>query len=115
MEQKMEANILDVRCTSCGAPAKYDILRQEYRCSYCGGEVSVSEAIAQKQGFRSLAQERIRTSAGKYKLIRAKCTGCGAALVFEDSEAMADCSVCGRALVRKDYLSSQEMPEMIIM
>ena len=37
-----------------------------------------------------------------------------AALVFEKSEAMTDCAFCGRTLVRSDYVSSREMPEMII-
>ena len=110
----MEGSIADVRCTSCGAPAKYDIIRQEYLCGYCGSKVSVREAIAQKQGFRRLVQEKIRSESKNYKLIHAACTGCGASLVFDENEAMADCSFCGRALVRKEYLSSEELPEMII-
>lgn len=110
----MQGTIADVRCPNCGAPAHYDIVKQQYLCAYCGGQVGIRDAQTQKQGFRSLQQEKIKKSAKQYRLLRASCTGCGAALVFEESEAMSSCAFCGRALVRRDYLSSDEMPELIL-
>lgn len=110
----MQGTIADVHCPSCGAPAKYDIIKGRYVCAYCGGKVEVSEALAEKQGFRSIQQVKIRQSAGNFRLMQANCTGCGASLVFEESEAMSSCAFCGRQLVRKEYLNSSEMPEMII-
>ena len=110
----MKGTIADVRCPTCGAPARYDIIAHQYLCGHCGGRVSVSDAIAQKQGFRSAQQEKLRQSAGSRRLMRAECTGCGASIVFEESEAMSVCAFCGRALVRKSYISSPEMPEMVI-
>ncbi len=110
----MEGNIADIRCPNCGAPAAYDIVRGNYHCAHCGGRVELSEAQAQRRGFRSLQQEKIRESAGKYRLMRANCTGCGAELVFEENEALTNCSFCGRSLVRSEYASSEELPEMII-
>ena len=110
----MEGTIADVRCLSCGAPAKYDVVRQSYVCAYCGGRVEVSQAQAQKQGFRQLQQEKIRTSADAFRLQRANCTGCGAQLIFEENEAQSSCAFCGRELVRKAYASSKELPEMIL-
>jgi predicted RNA-binding Zn-ribbon protein involved in translation (DUF1610 family) len=110
----MEGTIADVRCLSCGAPAKYDVVRQSYVCAYCGGRVEVSQAQAQKQGFRQLQQEKIRSSADAFRLQRANCTGCGAQLIFEENEAQSSCAFCGRELVRKAYASSKELPEMIL-
>ena len=110
----MQGNIADVYCPSCGAPAHYDIVKQQYLCAYCGGKVEIRDAQTQKQGFRRLQQEKIKQSAARYRLLRASCTGCGAALVFEESEAMSNCAFCGRALVRGDYLASEEMPELIL-
>jgi len=110
----MSESIADIRCPSCGAPAKFDILRQQYLCSYCGGTVGIRDAQAQRQGFRSIQQEKIRQSADCRRLLRASCTGCGAELVFEEGDALTGCAFCGRALVRKDYLSSDEMPELIV-
>jgi len=110
----MEGNIADVRCPSCGAPARYDIIKQQYLCAYCGGTVGIQESLAQKKGFRSLRQEKIKESAGQYRLTQASCTGCGATLVFPEGEAMTDCAFCGRALVRGEYLTSKELPELIL-
>ncbi len=110
----MNGTIADVRCPTCGAPARFDIIRQQYCCGYCGGSVEISEAIAQKQGFRSMQQEKIRRSAEQYRLMRAGCPGCGAEIVFEENEAISVCAFCGKSLVRGEYLSSEEMPEMIL-
>jgi len=110
----MGGTIADVHCPNCGAPAKYDIVRQNYRCASCGSRVEISEALAEKKGFRSLQQERIRQSAGRYKLMTASCSGCGAELVFEEGEAATNCAFCGRTLVRRDYVSSKEIPELIL-
>ena len=90
----MEGTIADVRCLSCGAPAKYDVVRQSYVCAFCGGQVELSQAQAQKRGFRQLQQEKIRRSAEAFHLLRANCTGCGAELVFEEQEAQTSCAFC---------------------
>ena len=110
----MGANFADVHCPSCGAPARYNIIEHEYRCGFCGGRVGIKDAIAQKQGFRSFRQQKIRESAEKYRLFRSKCTGCGAEIVFPEGEAMSNCAFCGRTLVRKEYIASRELPELII-
>ena len=110
----METNFADVRCPSCGAPAKFDIISQQYLCGFCGGKVGIREAIAQKQGFRELHQRQIKESAEKYRLFRGTCTGCGAEIVFPEGEAMSNCAFCGRTLVRKNYIASKELPELII-
>ena len=68
----MEGNIADVRCRECGAPAKYNVIRQQYLCSYCGGKTEVSEAIAEKKGFRSIIHRR-RT--GKEDIPLLQCLG----------------------------------------
>ena len=110
----MGANFADVHCPSCGAPANFDIISRQYRCGFCGGKVGIKEAVAQKRGFRKFRQQKIKESAEHYHLMRETCTGCGAEIVFHEGETMSNCAFCGRALVRKDYLSSKELPELII-
>ena len=110
----MNGTIADVHCPNCGAPARYDVVKRQYLCSYCGGKVEIGEAQAQKKGFRRLQQEKIRQSAERYSLMHASCTGCGASLIFPEGEAMADCAFCGRSLVRRQYLVSEELPELIL-
>ena len=106
--------ILDIRCPNCGAPAHFDIIKQLYLCSYCGGTVGISEARQQVQGFRKIRSQKLQDSIKHYHLSRAVCTGCGAEVVFEENEALSNCAFCGSSLVRKDYLSSKDMPECVI-
>lgn len=113
--QKAKRNhIVDIRCTSCGAPADYDIRTGRYACAYCGGKVETGEAQEQQRGFRELRKKNMQESLGRYRLQRASCTGCGAEIVFEENEAAASCAFCGRALVRGKYLRSADLPELVI-
>lgn len=107
-------SIADIRCPSCGAPAYFDISTQRYQCDYCGGKVSISEALEQKRGFRELHQQTMKGKKDDFGLQKAVCTGCGAEIVFAEGEAVTDCAFCGRKLVRKKYLHTGELPELII-
>lgn len=110
----MENRITDIHCTSCGAPAAFDIAEQAYLCSYCGGRVGIKEALAEKTGFRKMQARKVRESAKKYPLRAASCSVCGAEVVFEEKEALAKCAFCGSPLVLKTYLNDREFPECVI-
>jgi predicted RNA-binding Zn-ribbon protein involved in translation (DUF1610 family) len=49
-----------------------------------------------------------------YELEKASCTGCGAELIFDKGDAVANCAFCGRALVREAYVKPDNIPELII-
>ena len=110
----MAKKITEIYCPSCGAPAKFDIIRQEYVCGYCGGQVGIKDALQEKQGFRQIHKDKMNDSLKSYRLMQANCSGCGATLVFEENEALSSCAFCGRALVRSEYLNAKNMPECII-
>ena len=111
---RMGGNMADIYCTTCGAPAKYDIISGQYLCENCGGSVSINAALEQKKGFREFCAAKLNNNVKKYKLEQAKCSYCGAKLIFGEGEAMTNCSFCDHTLVRKNYLSSKNMPELII-
>ena len=71
----MNNKIIAIHCRHCGAPAEFDIVKQEYVCGYCGGTVGIKEALQEKQGFRAMQQERIQSSVKSYKLFKASCSG----------------------------------------
>lgn len=110
----MDNRIADIRCPVCGGPAQFDIVRQQYLCRYCGGQVGIDEALQQKHGFREMQQKKINDSLKSYDLMQASCPSCGANLVFEENEAMATCAFCGSALVRKKYLHDERLPECVV-
>ena len=110
----MRNNITDIHCPSCGAPAAFDIVRQQYTCSYCGGTIETRDVSKLKKGFRKIQQERIRNSSPQYRLQNAICSGCGAEIIFQENEAVSNCAFCGRSLVRKKFAMGNRLPENVI-
>lgn len=105
---------INIYCSSCGAPARFDIAGQVYRCAYCGGETGIREPLAEKQGFRRTHRARLEAKGPAFPLQKARCTGCGAQIIFPEGEALTGCAFCGRNLVRKEYLGVEGFPEILI-
>ena len=105
---------LNLYCASCGAPARFDIAGQVYRCAYCGGETGIREPLAEKRGFRELHRARLEERRGDFPLQKARCGGCGAEVIFPEGEALTSCAFCGRNLVRAAYLGVEDFPEILI-
>ena len=40
--------------------------------------------------------------------------GCGAEIVFDTGDAVANCAFCGRSLVRKAFVNAENIPELIV-
>ena len=110
----MGREILNILCPHCGAPAKFDIVHQIYRCGYCGGQVEVENARRQKAEFQWYQNQRVKAAAMNFPMSTASCSGCGATLVFEKNEALSTCAFCGRSVVRRDYVYDSKMPQNII-
>lgn len=112
--EKKIGKLYDIHCPSCGAPAYYDIRTRMYNCSYCGNKVGIDKAKSEKKGFREISKKKMREAIKKFTLQKASCTGCGAQVVFETGEAVANCAFCGRSLVRKAFVNPDIIPEMIV-
>ena len=112
--EKKIGKIYDIHCPSCGAPAYYDIRTRMYNCSYCGNRVGIDRAKSEHKGFREISKKKMRESIKKFTLQKASCTGCGAQVVFETGEAVANCAFCGRSLVRKAFVNPDIIPELIV-
>ena len=105
---------VNIYCASCGAPAKFDVARQLYTCRYCGAETGIRESLQEKQGFRALHRSRLEREKQSWPLVSCACTGCGATVVFPENDALSNCAFCGRSLARKEYLSAEGFPELLI-
>ena len=112
--RKKGTEILEIFCSSCGAPAGYDIESGNYRCRYCGSATGIKEALENKNEYRRLIRDRVNNAAPSFRMQSAECSGCGARIVFAENEALTDCAFCGRKLVRKGYLGSKDFPELLI-
>ena len=105
---------INIYCSSCGAPARFDIAEQVYRCAYCGGVTGIREPLAEKQGFRRDHRTRMAAQRAQFLLHATTCTGCGARIIFPEGEALTGCAFCGRSLVRQEYLGIEGFPEILI-
>ncbi len=112
--EKKTGKLYDIHCPSCGAPAYYDIRKRMYKCSYCGNNVKIDAAKRQKKGFREISHKKMQKSLEDFELQKAVCTGCGAEIVFDTGDAVANCAFCGRSLVRKAFVNADNIPELIV-
>ena len=105
-------NPLAVYCASCGAPAEYDIVHQEYHCRYCGGVTDVHEPVKRLGEWRDARKKEVLRdkSVAEEKCV---CQNCGAEVVIPEGEAMGNCEFCGGKFARRAFAAS-ELPEVII-
>lgn len=107
----MKKSILNIYCPNCGAPAQFDIVRQIYCCSSCGGKVTIEDAKKEKDEIIKISGKKADKDFG---LEISSCSGCGATIIFEENEALSNCEFCGRSLIRKRYVSSSQMPHYVV-
>ncbi len=112
--EKKTGKLYDIHCPSCGAPAYYDIRKHAYNCSYCSNSVGIDGAKREHKGFREISHKKIQSALKNFELQKAVCTGCGAKLVFDNLDAVANCAFCGRSLVREAFVHADNIPELII-
>jgi len=107
-------NPFNIKCSSCGSPAEYDIIQQNYHCQHCG---SITELEAPKRAverYRKLHEEELKAKKNREKLHKYNCPGCGAIVVLDVTEATGKCDFCGTKMVNSDFMESDAFPELII-
>ena len=101
-----------VFCHNCGAPAGFDILRQTYRCAYCGEDTGITETHERLSGRRKLdISAEADKSGAKQEIL--SCPNCGGKMMFPSGEGTASCDFCGTRPVRSQ-LSGEQLPELMI-
>ncbi|WP_297966826.1 hypothetical protein [uncultured Anaerovibrio sp.] len=104
---------LAVYCKSCGAPANYDIVRQQYLCQYCGGVTDVKDPIMRLEKWRDARRKAILEGENADAEVHS-CQNCGAQVIIPKGEAMGKCGFCGGKFARRAFGKSDELPEVII-
>ena len=110
----MGKEILSILCPSCNAPAKYDIVHQNYHCGHCGNKIILGEVLEARKQYQDNQKRKLKEYTKDYSLMSATCKGCGASVVFEENEALSKCQFCGSSVVRKKYIYDERFPENII-
>lgn len=112
--EKQRKNPALVYCTGCGAPVEFDIIHQNYHCASCGANMAIDMPLQEKRAWRQAKQKEFLKHMNAMNLVVYVCPGCGAKVAVETKEALATCSFCGTQLVRREFLTSDVFPEMVI-
>ena len=112
--EKQRKNPALVYCTGCGAPVEFDIIHQNYHCASCGANMAIDMPLQEKRAWRQAKQKEFLKHMNAMNLVIYVCPGCGAKVAVETKEALATCSFCGTQLVRREFLTSDVFPEMVI-
>lgn len=116
MEEMQETftNPFNIKCDSCGAPAEYDIIHQNYHCQHCGGITELQAPARALERYRKLHKQELKASQSKDKCRKYNCPNCGAVVVLDSTEATANCGFCGTKMVNSNFVDSDAFPELII-
>ena len=112
--QETFTNPFNIKCDSCGAPAEYDIIHQNYHCQYCGGVTELNAPVKALLRYRKHHQQELKAAQSQDKCRKNNCPNCGAVVVLDTTEATADCGFCGTKMVNSDFVDSDAFPELII-
>lgn len=114
--QQVESSPLYIACQSCGAPADFDIIHQNYHCQHCGSVTDVNTTLAFVENWRQQHKEKLLQSTAAQNLQKeiVSCSNCGAQVVLPAGEVTAKCDFCGGKLVRKEFNQQEYFPEIII-
>lgn len=112
--EKKRKNPALVYCTGCGAPVEFDIVRQNYHCAACGADMAIDRPLQERRAWRQARQEEFLKHMDAMNMVVYVCPGCGAKVAVETKEALTKCPFCGMQLVRREFLTSDVFPEMVI-
>ena len=113
-EQEIFTNPFNIQCESCGAPAVFDIISQNYHCKHCGATTALDQPVAAVARYRRLHVEELKAGRQKDNCRKYNCPHCGAVVVIDSLEATAKCDFCGTQMVNSDFVESDAFPEMMI-
>lgn len=114
--QKVEQSPLYIACQSCGAPAEFDIIHQNYHRQHCGANTDVSTTLDFVKKWREEHQQKLTAAVDSAELPSeiVSCSNCGAEVLLPAGEVTAKCDFCGGKLVRKEFNKQAYFPEIVI-
>ena len=109
-----QGKIMTIHCATCGAPAQFDVLTQNYHCSNCGGNTGTEIPLKKLQEFRSLTKTLLQQELPDSRTIACECPNCGARVIVKEHEVAETCIFCQSKVLRSDVQMGEGFPEMLI-
>ena len=109
-----QGKIMTIQCATCGAPAKFDVVTQNYHCPSCGGNTGTEIPLKKLQEFRSLTKTLLQQELPDSRTIACECPNCGARVIVKEHEVAETCIFCQSKVLRSDVQMGEGFPEMLI-
>ncbi len=103
------ANVISEKCPSCLAPLKYDSVKDEFRCEYCGNVYTIKQLEEYKNNKEVLGKLKLMDDMEGYT-----CSNCGAQIITGDNVASTSCVYCKNTAILKNRLTGLYAPSKII-
>ena len=115
MNKKTE--VLDNRCPHCGAKIDFNPKTNNFKCEYCGKEVTLEEMEKYNTSNTAAAKNKQVTeeNVDNYdEYITYTCEDCGAEIIADAQTTATFCVYCGNNAILKNKLSGKFSPKEII-
>ena len=109
-----QGKIMTIQCATCGAPAQFDVVTQNYHCPSCGGNTGTEIPLKKLQEFRSLTKTLLQQELPDSQTIACECPNCGARVIVKEHEVAETCIFCQSKVLRSDVQMGEGFPEMLI-
>ena len=109
-----QGKIMTIHCATCGAPAQFDVVTQNYHCPNCGGNTGTEIPLKKLREFRSLTKTLLEQELPDSQTIACECPNCGARVIVKEHEVAETCIFCQSKVLRSDVQMGEGFPEMLI-
>ncbi|MDO5063087.1 MAG: hypothetical protein Q4D77_07895 [Peptostreptococcaceae bacterium] len=110
----MEGGLLNIYCKNCGAPADFDIIKQNYRCLSCDTATTQEESMRALHQLRQEARENLQREMEGAEKVLYECSRCGAKIAENKESVIYQCDFCGSKVVGRELIQTDHFPESII-
>lgn len=113
-------NVLEQKCTACGAPLKFDPTSGKMLCEWCGSVFDIENAAQEDSPAMSAAAaaskpgEEYIPEADSGRLSIYNCRSCGAEIIADPETAALICPYCGNNIVLTDKISGSLRPDGVV-
>ncbi|GEM_PF-1059284 len=103
-----------IRCSSCGAPAEFDVRNHIYKCAHCGASTDAKAPLDDLDKWRRTAREARDASLKEHPTVVCTCPNCGASMAVNEGEMSGSCPFCGGIMARRSTEDGDRIPEVVI-